>query len=94
MNADFLKDGYAGTPLGFSCGNVRAADTIRPMIDQAQTRAPRDETGLADSEEDLRELDRVMTRAREEIARKAKLHDERVRRMLHKKKKKKKKKKI
>lgn len=83
MNADFLKDGYAGTPLGFSCGNVRAADTIRPMIDQAQTRAPRDETDLADSEEDLRELDRVMTRAREEIARKAKLRDERFRRMLH-----------
>ena len=53
------------------------------MIDQAQTRAPRDETDLADSEEDLRELDRVMTRAREEIARKAKLHNERFRRMLH-----------
>lgn len=53
------------------------------MIDQAQTRAPRDETDFADSEEDLRELDRVMTRAREEIARKAKLRDERFRRMLH-----------
>ncbi len=45
--------------------------------------APTSTDSSEDSEADLRELDRVMLRAREEIARKAALREERFLKMLH-----------
>lgn len=53
------------------------------MIDTAQAAEQSEKEDVGDSESDLRELDRVMRRAREEIARKAKLRDARFRKTLH-----------
>lgn len=52
---------------------IEREDIVPPSADAAE-----------DSEADLRELDRVMLRAREEIARKAARREERFRKMLHK----------
>ncbi len=53
------------------------------MIERENIPPPHADTA-EDSEADLRELDCVMLRAREEIARKAALREERFRKMLHK----------
>ena len=65
------------------CGSVAEIRRISDMIERENI-APSHTDTTEDSEADLRELDRVMFRAREEIARKAALREERFRKMLHK----------
>lgn len=64
------------------CGNAAEIRKISGMIERENI-APAHTDATEDSEADLRELDRVMLRAREEIARKAALREERFRKMLH-----------